>query len=117
MKPLDVLQFGANIGYNETEYDDLVTGGNGVILKQAGDRIGGPEVDRQCIRPRRSAAHFDDAGLSAARLLFSEQRHSAEPRDVWVRPRFDRSAQHELLVAENGSEAVGGRRWRCSRTT
>jgi outer membrane receptor protein involved in Fe transport len=41
-KPIDALQLGANIGYNETEYDDRVAGGNGVVLKQAGDRIGGP---------------------------------------------------------------------------
>ncbi len=41
-KPIDSLQLGANVGYNQTEYDDQVTGGNGVVLKQPGDRIGGP---------------------------------------------------------------------------
>lgn len=43
VKPIDVLQFGASVGYNETEYDEEIAGGNGVILKQEGDRIGGPE--------------------------------------------------------------------------
>jgi outer membrane receptor protein involved in Fe transport len=41
--PLHALQLGASVGYNLTEYDSQVTGGNGVILKQAGDRIGGPK--------------------------------------------------------------------------
>lgn len=43
MKPVDALQLGFSVGYNETEYDEQITGGNGVILKQQGDRIGGPE--------------------------------------------------------------------------
>jgi outer membrane receptor protein involved in Fe transport len=42
-KPLDALQLGTSVGYNQTEYDDAVTGGNGVVLKQSGDRIGGPK--------------------------------------------------------------------------
>ena len=42
-KPSDAFQLGASVGYNETEYDDQVTGGNGLVLKQAGDRIGGPK--------------------------------------------------------------------------
>jgi iron complex outermembrane receptor protein len=42
-KPLDALQLGTSVGYNVTEYDAAVTGGNGVVLKQSGDRIGGPK--------------------------------------------------------------------------
>jgi outer membrane receptor protein involved in Fe transport len=42
-RPLEALQLGASFGYNETEYDAQVTGGNGLILKQEGDRIGGPK--------------------------------------------------------------------------
>jgi iron complex outermembrane receptor protein len=42
-KPMDTLQLGASVGYNETEYDEAVTGGNGLLIKQAGDRIGGPK--------------------------------------------------------------------------
>jgi iron complex outermembrane recepter protein len=42
-KPVDAFQLGASVGYNETEYDEQVTGGNGLILKQEGDRIGGPK--------------------------------------------------------------------------
>jgi iron complex outermembrane recepter protein len=41
-KPVDALQLGASVGYNQTTYDDQITGGNGLILKQEGDRIGGP---------------------------------------------------------------------------
>jgi iron complex outermembrane recepter protein len=43
IKPLDKLQLGASVGYNDTTFDDQVAGGNGVVLKQAGDRIGGPK--------------------------------------------------------------------------
>jgi outer membrane receptor protein involved in Fe transport len=42
-RPLDALQLGASVGYNLTEYNDEVTGGNGVVLKEADDRIGGPK--------------------------------------------------------------------------
>jgi outer membrane receptor protein involved in Fe transport len=41
-KPLDALQLGVNLGYNLTEYNDSIRGGNGLLLKQQGDRIGGP---------------------------------------------------------------------------
>lgn len=43
VQPIDVLQLGASVGYNETEYDEEIAGGNGVILKEEGDRIGGPK--------------------------------------------------------------------------
>jgi outer membrane receptor protein involved in Fe transport len=42
-KPLAALQLGASLGYNETEYDEQISGGNGLVIKQAGDRIGGPK--------------------------------------------------------------------------
>jgi iron complex outermembrane receptor protein len=42
-RPVDSLQLGASVGYNETDYDDEIRGGNGLILKEAGDRIGGPK--------------------------------------------------------------------------
>ena len=41
-KPIDALQLGASVGYNQTTYNDDIAGGNGVVLKQEGDRIGGP---------------------------------------------------------------------------
>jgi outer membrane receptor protein involved in Fe transport len=41
-KPINALQLGASVGYNQTTYDEQITGGNGLILKQEGDRIGGP---------------------------------------------------------------------------
>jgi iron complex outermembrane recepter protein len=41
-KPLDALQLGASVGYNQTTYDDAIRGGNGLLLKGDGDRIGGP---------------------------------------------------------------------------
>jgi iron complex outermembrane receptor protein len=41
VKPLESLQFGASVGYNETEYDEAIRGGNGLLLKDEGDRIGG----------------------------------------------------------------------------
>jgi outer membrane receptor protein involved in Fe transport len=43
IKPLSMLQVGASVGYNDTTFDDQVIGGNGVVLKQGGDRIGGPK--------------------------------------------------------------------------
>jgi outer membrane receptor protein involved in Fe transport len=42
-KPLEALQLGASLGYNETEYDKQISGGNGLVIKQEGDRIGGPK--------------------------------------------------------------------------
>jgi outer membrane receptor protein involved in Fe transport len=44
VKPATALELGATIGYNTTEYDDTIKGGNGLILKSAGDRIGGPKM-------------------------------------------------------------------------
>ncbi len=41
--PVKGLQFGASLGYNEITYDKGINGGNGLIIKQAGDRIGGPK--------------------------------------------------------------------------
>jgi hypothetical protein len=43
VKPAQAVQLGATLGYNLTEYDAQVTGGNGLVLKQEGDRIGGPK--------------------------------------------------------------------------
>jgi outer membrane receptor protein involved in Fe transport len=40
--PIDGLVLGANIGYSHNTYDDDVFGGNGLLLKEAGDFIGGP---------------------------------------------------------------------------
>jgi len=42
-KPIEALQLGASLGYNETEYDKQISGGNGLVIKQEGDRIGGPK--------------------------------------------------------------------------
>jgi iron complex outermembrane receptor protein len=42
-KPVPALQLGASVGYNQTQLDDQITGGNGLIIKQGGDRIGGPK--------------------------------------------------------------------------
>lgn len=43
LRPADAFQLGFSVGYNETEYDEQIAGGNGVVLKQEGDRIGGPK--------------------------------------------------------------------------
>lgn len=43
VRPMRTLQIGATVGYNQTEYDEDVAGGNGVLLKEEGDRIGGPK--------------------------------------------------------------------------
>jgi outer membrane receptor protein involved in Fe transport len=42
-RPFEALQLGASVGYNETEYDKQISGGNGLVIKQEGDRIGGPK--------------------------------------------------------------------------
>jgi outer membrane receptor protein involved in Fe transport len=42
-KPVGALQLGVSLGYNETEYDEQISGGNGLVIKQEGDRIGGPK--------------------------------------------------------------------------
>jgi outer membrane receptor protein involved in Fe transport len=42
-KPVPALQLGASVGYNQIQLDDQITGGNGLIIKQGGDRIGGPK--------------------------------------------------------------------------
>jgi len=44
VKPLDALQLGASVGYNVTEYDEDLRGGNGLLIKEEGDRIGGPKL-------------------------------------------------------------------------
>jgi len=44
VRPMSGLQFGASVGYNLVEYDGGIRGGNGLIIKQDGDRIGGPKV-------------------------------------------------------------------------
>jgi iron complex outermembrane receptor protein len=41
--PVEGLQVGANVGFNKTTYDDPVLGGNGLLLRAKGDRIGGPK--------------------------------------------------------------------------
>jgi len=33
---------GVNVGYNNTSFDEEILGGNGLVLRQAGDKIGGP---------------------------------------------------------------------------
>jgi len=43
VRPADAFQVGASLGYNETEYDKQISGGNGLVIKQEGDRIGGPK--------------------------------------------------------------------------
>ena len=40
--PVSGLTLGVNLGYNNTSFDDTITGGNGLILREAGDKIGGP---------------------------------------------------------------------------
>jgi outer membrane receptor protein involved in Fe transport len=36
------LHVGANVGYNDTTFDDTILGGRGLVLREKGDRIGGP---------------------------------------------------------------------------
>lgn len=43
VKATDWLRVGVNVGYNDTTYDETVLGGAGVLLHEAGDRIGGPQ--------------------------------------------------------------------------
>jgi iron complex outermembrane recepter protein len=43
VRPATGLSLGAAVGYNTTSYDRGITGGNGLVIKQSGDRIGGPK--------------------------------------------------------------------------
>lgn len=42
-RPMDWLQVGVSLGYNHTTLDQTIKGGKGLILRTAGDKIGGPE--------------------------------------------------------------------------
>ena len=41
--PTSGVTIGLNVGYNNTSFDDDILGGNGLLLRAAGDKIGGPE--------------------------------------------------------------------------
>jgi outer membrane receptor protein involved in Fe transport len=40
--PISAVTVGLNVGYNNTSFDEDILGGNGLVLRQAGDKIGGP---------------------------------------------------------------------------
>jgi outer membrane receptor protein involved in Fe transport len=40
--PVSAVTVGLNVGYNNTSFDEDILGGKGVVLRQAGDKIGGP---------------------------------------------------------------------------
>ncbi|MCC6826830.1 MAG: TonB-dependent receptor [Novosphingobium sp.] len=43
LNPVKGLTIGGSVGYNDTTYDSDVVGGNGLILRSEGARIGGPK--------------------------------------------------------------------------
>jgi iron complex outermembrane receptor protein len=80
LRPTQGLQLGASLGYNLTEYDKGVTGGNGLIIKQEGDRIGGPKLTGSVFGMAEKQLSAAIEGYLRFDYTFQGSRHPAETR-------------------------------------
>lgn len=79
--PVRGLTIGANIGYNDTTFDSDVFGGNGLLLKQAGDRIGGPQWTGSVFAQGKFPISASAKGYGRVDYTFSSKGIVANPKD------------------------------------
>jgi outer membrane receptor protein involved in Fe transport len=107
LKAADWLTVGLDVGYNHTSFDGTILGGAGLVLRTAGERIGGPAWTGSAYA--EASWPIGDAAQAYARADYSFQSQGvvADPKDFGFDPDLPALRSNDYLALRAGITFAG----------
>jgi iron complex outermembrane receptor protein len=80
LTPAPGVSVGLNIGYNHTSFDETIQGGNGLVLREEGDKIGGPAWTGSAFAEIERPLTDSVEGYARADYSFQSKGYDPNPR-------------------------------------